>query len=359
MNASLNFIRLFFIGLSVFFITTYMLRGDNATIAYEGVIGISLGLLFGALLCGLDIFFRRFNLRSLNITLIGLFVGYLLGKALVLVFDEISHIAHFSNSFSPQTIDLIKTFIFLFSTYISTLMTLRGADEFYISIPFVRFASKMYKKRDLLLDSSAIADPRLYDLCATGILDHQLILPQFIVKELYAQVEVSDETMSCKARKALENIKRVQSLESLGLRFNETDFPDVKEIHAKMYRLARLHDAHILTADSGRVPGSAFDGIKTINLNSLSAALKPMMQAGEIIRIKVQRIGKEPRQGVGYLEDGTMVVINGGGAFLGEVVESRVLSVKHTSSGRMIFCNVLDDENYEKEEELEVSHEKS
>jgi uncharacterized protein YacL len=116
----------------------------------------------------------------------------------------------------------------------------------------------------------------------------------------------------------------------------------VKELASKIIRLGRLLDANILTADAGKIQSSAVEGVRLINLHALSNALKPLMQTGEQIRVKIQRYGKEPRQGVGYLEDGTMVVVNGGGSYIGETIDAIVLSVKHTSSGRIIFCNAPD-----------------
>ena len=95
---------------------------------------------------------------------------------------------------------------------------------------------------------------------------------------------------------------------------------------------------------------ASIEGIRIINIHSLSNALKPLMQAGEFIKIKMQRYGKEPRQGVGYLDDGTMVVVNGGGNYIGETIDAKVLSVKHTTSGRMIFCNAIDEENFDDDE---------
>lgn len=112
---------------------------------------------------------------------------------------------------------------------------------------------------------------------------------------------------------------------------------------AKLIRLARLQDANIMTADINRVQQAMIDGIRIINLHLLANALKPITQTGEFLHIKIQRYGKEPRQGVGYLEDGTMVVVNGGAEFIGETIKTQVLSVKHTSSGRMIFCNAMDE----------------
>jgi uncharacterized protein YacL len=113
----------------------------------------------------------------------------------------------------------------------------------------------------------------------------------------------------------------------------------------------------LITADISRIQMASIEGIRVINIHTLSNALKPLMQAGEFIKIKVQRYGKEPRQGVGYLEDGTMVVVNGGGNYIGETIDAKVLSVKHTTSGRMIFCNAIDEENpsgdYEEDEDLD------
>ena len=197
--------------------------------------------------------------------------------------------------------------------------------------------------------ASVLSDARIIDVCSTGIVDQHLVIPRFIIKELYAQTETGDDTTKSKARRCLEVIKKMEQLGTLGLRFNDTDFPEVKDTTSKFIRLARLIDANILTADISRVQMASIEGVQIINLHSLSNALKPLMETGEMIKIKVQRYGKEPRQGVGYLDDGTMVVINGGGNFIGDVIDAQVLSVKHTSSGRMIFCNAL-------EEGLEEQH---
>ena len=134
----------------------------------------------------------------------------------------------------------------------------------------------------------------------------------------------------------------MEEIPQQGLRYNDTDFPDAKDMTSKLIRLARLIDANILTADINRVEIASIEGVEIINLHSLSTALKPLREMGEVIKIKVQRLGKEPRQGVGYLEDGTMVVINGGGNYIDQVIDAQVLSVKHTTSGRMIFCNVIE-----------------
>lgn len=344
MNISLAFLRTFFVLLSIVFLTVFMLASPTGTPVTNTIIGVGLGLIFGLVLIGFEILFRRYNLRSFNITVIGIFVGYLMGQALVLVLDAILEISTIPHILQPQTVEIIKIAFFLFGIYLGTIMTLRSSDELYISIPFVRFTQASQKKKDLIVDTSVLADARIIDLAATGLLDHQLILPRFVVKELYAQAEVGDENSKSKARRCLDIVKKLEGISHLELRINDTDFPEVKDIMGKLVRLSRLLDANILSADISRVQMSSIEGIAVINIHALSNALKPLMQAGEFIKIKIQRYGKEPRQGVGYLEDGTMVVVNGGGDYIGETIEARVLSVKHTTSGRMIFCNANEEE---------------
>lgn len=356
MNISLTFLRLFFVILSIFFMTTFMLSSPTETAHANALVGVVLGIIFGFLLIGFDILFKRFNLRSFNIAIVGIFIGYLMGQALVLVFDAVLDISRISIILQPQTLEIIKIALFLFGTYLGTIMTLRSSDELYVSIPFVKFAPSAQKKKDLIIDSSVLSDARIIDLAATGLLDHQLIIPRFIIKELYAFAEIGDEVSKSKARRSLEVIKKLEAVPELDLRFNDTDFPEVKDSHGKLIRLARLLDGNILTADISRIQTASVEGIRIINIHSLSNALKPLMQAGEYIKIKIQRYGKEPRQGVGYLDDGTMVVVNGGGNYIGETIDAKVLSVKHTTSGRMIFCNACDDESLSHEFDEDEDH---
>ena len=346
MNIALAFSRILFFILSIFFMTTYMVSLPSGSTWLNALIGAIVGVVFGLLLICFDTLFRRYNLRSFNIAVIGLFIGYLMGQALTLILSTILDIST-SLVLSTQVIEMIKIGLFLFGIYLGTIMTLRAADEIYVSVPFVKFTPMAQKKKDLLIDASVLSDPRIIDLAASGLVDHHLVVPRFIIKDLYAQVESSDEAIKNKARRSLESLKKIEELPEIELRYHDTDFPEIKEVNGKLVRLARLLDANILSAEMSRVQMAAVEGIRIINLHSLSNALKPLMQAGETIKIKIQRYGKEPRQGVGYLEDGTMVVVNGGGDFIGQIIDAQVLSVKHTASGRMIFCNTMDEEGEE------------
>ncbi len=344
MNLALAFTRTLFFILSIVFMTTYMISGPNGYTGMNLAVGLGLGAILGFLLIGFDLLFKRFNLRAFNIAIIGLFVGYLMGQALNLVLSAILDISSASIHIQPSILEVVKIALFLFGIYLGTLMTLRASDELSISIPFIKFTPTAHKKKDLIIDSSVLSDARILDLAGSGLVDNHLVLPRFQIKDLYIQSETQDENTRNKAKRSLEIVKKLEDLPELDLRHSDTDFPDIKDPMNKMIRLARLLDANILTADISRIQMADIDGVRVINIHSLSNALKPLMQAGEHIKIKIQRYGKEPRQGVGYLEDGTMVVVNGGGQYIGETVDAKVLSVKHTTSGRMIFCNAQDEE---------------
>ena len=306
--------------------------------------GVGLGLLFSGLLYAFDMAFKRYNLRSFNVAALGLFFGYLMGQALLLIFSSLLEVSAASIHLSLPTLELIRTGLFLFGVYTGTLMTLRASDEISVSLPFIRFTPLLRKKKDLLVDSSLLADTRIIDLAASGLLDSHLIIPRFVIKELLLHSEALDTHMNTKTKRSLDVVKKLEEMNGLELRYNDTDFPEVKDSQSKMARLARLLDANILTADQAQTQMPSIEGVRFININDLSKALKPLMQMGELIKIKIQRCGKEPKQGVGYLEDGTMVVVNGGGDYIGDLVGAQVLSVKHTTSGRMIFCNVENQE---------------
>lgn len=342
MTPSTTFVRFLFLILSMIFMVSFALGTTVNASGWTYAWGIALGLLTGGILISLDILFKRFNLRAFNTAVVGLFFGYLMAQALSLIFSAILDIsgAHPGHVF----VEIVKIFLFLFGAYLGVVMTLRAAGEIYLSIPFVKFTPTAQVTKDILLDLSALGDPRIIDLSASGLLDRRLILPRFLLKEQHQLEENSDDMTSSKAKRLLEIVRRLEMLPNLHLRYQDTDFPEEKEMTGKVLRLARLLDADVLSADVNRIQMAQVEGIRIINIHALSKALKPLMQKGEFLKIKILRHGKEDMQGVGYLEDGTMVVVNGGGEYIGETIPARVLSVKHTASGRMIFCNVSEGE---------------
>lgn len=342
MQLSLAFIRILFLGLCILLAATVA----TAEAASEDLlvrlgIGILAGTVFGGAVISLDMIFKRFNLRTFNTAIVGLFIGYLMGTAILIVLQAILSIN--ATQVESQTLLVLQASIFLSACYLGMVMTARASNELYLSIPFVRFKTSSKTKKDVLIDISALADPRTIDLATSGLLDQSLVVPRFLLKELHELADSMDETLRLKAKRGLEAYKKLEAIPTLELRCLENNFTELEDTGAKLTRLARQLDASILTADTARTQQTT-DGIRYININTLSNSLKPLAYNGESLNIKIQRYGKEPRQGVGYLDDGTMVVVNGGADYIGATIRAQVLSVKHTTSGRMIFCNAADTE---------------
>jgi uncharacterized protein YacL len=345
MQLSLTFIRTLFLSLSILLATTLAVAGSPPEETWLRALGgATCGAAFGLLVMSLDILFKRFNLRTFNTAILGLFFGYLMGTAILSILKASLNFA--SVQIDPPTFLAIQAAIFLIACYLGLVMTTRASHELHLSIPFIHLKTSDQTKKDILLDPSALSDPRIIDLATSGILDQCLVIPRFLLKEIQELSESHDETSRIKARRKLETIKKLEAIPSLELRYAENDFKEIQDLHTKFIRLAHQLNAHILTADNLKSQTHP-DGVRFINLHALSNALKPLALNGESLNIKIQRFGKEPRQGVGYLDDGTMVVVNGGADYIGATIRAQVLSVKHTSSGRMIFCNTADADMYD------------
>lgn len=340
MYLSLSLIRLLFICLSICVTTTYVLQTFPGGTSFTNcMLGLSTGFLFGLTLIGLDVTFRNWNLRSFNVALVGIGIGYLLGQSILLIINTTLNLS--ALNLTGDLPHLLKAAIFLSCTYFGVVLTFKNAEKFLLSIPFVRLTSSAVKKKDILIDWTILTDARVLELASSGLFDDHLIVPRFIIKEIYLMLENSDEQIRNKARRCLEVFKKLETITPLELRYSDVDFPDVKDSASKLMLLAHQLNANILTSDVTRLQPYVIEGIRIINIHMLATALKPI--TGEQLNIKIQRYGKEPRQGVGYMEDGTMVVVNGGAEYIGETIRAHVLSVKHTSSGRMIFCNANDE----------------
>lgn len=342
MKTSLGLLRVFFVILTLFFMTAYLIPLPIGPAWQKICIAFGVSVILNSFLISIESLFKKYTLKAFNSLILGLFVGYLFGLALSNIFRAITEMTMMNLTLQPQTLHIFNASFFLIGIYLGTFLTIHFADEILVSIPFIKFSRSQFYKKDFLLDASALSDSRIIDLAATGILDHNLIIPRFLLKELYSLSEMGEENSRLKAKRSIETLKKLEGIPTLGLRYDETIFSDEKDSFAQLLRLARLTDANILSGDLSQAQIPVIEGINVINLHALSNALKPLMQAGESMKIKIQRFGKEPNQGVGYLEDGTMVVVNGGGDYIGETIDVQVLSVKHTSSGRMIFCNTME-----------------
>lgn len=201
--------------------------------------------------------------------------------------------------------------------------------------------------RKFIPDQSVLEDGRVVDLARTGLFDGQIVVPSFLPRELKMQSEIGDEVSKAKARKALEALRRLESLPRIGIQFKEIAPPETVELDDKILHSAKLLNASLLTNENSPLRAEANQNM-FLAIDTIANALRPPIPKGEVLSIKIQRLGKEPKQGIGYLEDGTMVVVNGGGDFLGRNVKTQVLSQKYSSSGKIVFCNVREDDEDER-----------
>lgn len=198
-------------------------------------------------------------------------------------------------------------------------------------------------QRKYLLDLYSLEDGRVVELARTGLFDGQILLPTFLPRELKSLAENGDEVTKARAKKALDTLRRLECLPHVSLLAKDFRLQEATmELGEKLVHAAKEANAILITNELSALKSEADCGLY-LAIDSIANALRPPIPKGEVLSIKIQRLGKEPKQGIGYLEDGTMVVVNGGGDFLGRMVKTQVLSQKYSSSGKIVFCNVRDD----------------
>ncbi len=191
-----------------------------------------------------------------------------------------------------------------------------------------------------LLDSSAIVDGRILDVVGTGFLEGEVLVPRFVVEELQHLADSADAEKRVRGRRGLDFVKRLQNT-SGAVRIEDTDYADIDAVDSKLVRLARDRGAHIVTTDHTLNKVAEIQGVKVLNVNDLANSVKPAVLPGEVIEVKILREGREQDQGVGYLDDGTMIVVESGALLVGSRVRAQVTSVLQSPSGKMIFSRVL------------------
>lgn len=191
-----------------------------------------------------------------------------------------------------------------------------------------------------ILDTSVIVDGRISDVCETGFIAWELVIPEFVLKELQLIADSSDPTKRTRGRRGLDILNKIQKQSFVRIRIDNTDYPDVKEVDQKLIAMAKATNFPIVTNDFNLNKVAEVHSIQVLNMNQLANSLKPIVLPGEIMRVQVLKEGKEPAQGVAYLDDGTMVVIDQGRKFIGKNVEATVTSVLQTPAGRMIFASI-------------------
>lgn len=271
-------------------------------------------------------------LSGLAGTVVGLVLALLLGNAIYKL---------------PLVGPYIYVLVAFFFAYIGWMIGTRRREDF-ISI-FPNFVSRGRGARqkspqvqpmgiDKLVDTSVIIDGRIYDIAKSGFIDGSLVVPNFVLDELQKIADSSDSLKRNRGRSGLDVLGMMQKEDDIVVRIEESDYPEIHEVDAKLVKMGQDLGMPILTNDYNLNKVAQLQGVKVLNINELANALKPVVLPGEQFKVKIMKEGKEASQGIGYLDDGTMVVIENGKQLVGEIVNVEVTSVLQTAAGRMIFA---------------------
>lgn len=299
-------------------------------------VAILAGLAAGGVMIGIDKATKSFSVRGLTAATFGLAVGclmsYFIGNSVL--FDKVD----------PATKLIAQIIMYLFFSYIAMVISLRGKDEFNIIIPYVKFRREEAPERLLLLDTNIIIDGRILDIAGTGFLQGIYVVPRFVLRELQFIADAGDPIKRARGRRGLDVLRQLQKNSAVEVKIHENEVPEVKEVDEKLVLLARMLGAEILTNDYNLNRIAELQHVNVLNLHELSKALRPVVLPGEKVTVKLVKEGREGEQGVGYLEDGTMVVVAGGRRLLGQDMDVVIESVLQTSAGRMVFAQLQNGE---------------
>jgi len=298
--------------------------------------GSMLGAMAGAF-AGVLFIYTVQKVLNLNLkTWVGALIGVTMG---LLLSNLIIYIAEINFPIEGARV-FFNVFVGLCFGYLGGILGVRVADV----VEFPRVGRDRLPLgrggNNKILDTSAIIDGRIADIVDTGFLEGTLVIAQFVLKELQHIADSHDPIRRSRGRRGLDILKRLQENPKVKVKITSQDFPSVKEVDQKLVALTKRMKAKIITTDYNLNQIMKLQGIDVLNVNDLSRALKPVVLPGEEMEVFVLRQGKEPQQGVGYLEDGTMIVVEDGREFIGHKVKIEVTSLLQTSTGRMIFGRV-------------------
>jgi len=327
-------IRLFFLSLCIaggYAIS--QVRPEYVGQEHGAVIGMMLGFGFGGLLIAVDEMLKGFSLRAFSATTFGL----LLGMFVAILID---HSGLFENT-EDKVRWTIRLCLFLSFSYIGIILAMRSnKEDFSLIIPFVRFAPQNKPDNLLLLDTSVIIDGRIADLIETHFLEGLIVVPRFVLRELQQIADSTDAIKRARGRRGLEMLNRIQRNTHIEVRIHDGDFPEEKEVDAKLVRLARNLNARLYTNDYNLSKVAQLQKVNYVNLHEVAKCLKVVLLPGETLQLKLVREGRDKGQGVGYLPDGTMVVVNNGQAHIGQQVEAQVQTLLQTGAGIIVFADM-------------------
>lgn len=330
MKQTITIIRIFFLFLCISgsYLICYTVEDWDA---YR-LRAMLIGALIGSLVILVDILLKGFSLRGLSAVTFGIFIGWL--NAL---FIDTSPL--FENG-DPEILYISRLSTFVILTYLGAVIALRGRDEFNLVIPYVRFVPHGVEVPLAVVDSSALIDGRIVGICASKFLGYALVIPRFIIDELQHVADSRDPVRQARGRKGLESLNQLRKIPNLDLRIEDSTLDKKQNSETKLIFIAQSLKAKILTTDYNLAQVAEFHSVDWLNLNTLAKALLPELILGDTVEVELVKPGKEPGQAVGYLNDGSMVVVSDGRRAIGTRVVAEVQSIIPSAGGKMIFAKL-------------------
>jgi uncharacterized protein YacL len=295
---------------------------------------IAFGLVLGLLIVVFEI-----RLKNTSVTHM---IGALLGGAIGLAAAKTIGAAMYWASLSDGKVVFLHSIILLALPYLGLVLGARRGEWLEPANLIGLFRVAGPRKRYRILDTSVIIDGRIADICETGFMDGTLVIPQFVLKELQLVADSSDSMKRNRGRRGLDILQKIQKMSGVDVMISDMDFPDVREVDLKLIELARTLQGKIVTNDFNLNKVAQLRGVEVLNINELANSLKPVVLPGEIMKVFILKEGKEYNQGVAYLDDGTMVVVDNARKMIGKTIDVVVTSVLQTTAGKMIFGRFID-----------------
>jgi uncharacterized protein YacL len=298
----------------------------------SNIVAIVLALAFGGLIIGIDILLRNLTIRSFSAGTFGLMIGIFCAYL-------ITTIPWAQNTGGKS--NWIELSIYLALGYLGTALALRSnRQEFSLIIPYVRFRNEGIIQQPLLVDTNIIIDGRLPGICATGFLGGTLIVPRFVLDELHVLADSLETVKRERGRRGLECLEELKRADGLEVTIHDDYQPNEKLVDTKLVQLAKTLDAKLLTNDANLGRVAQLQGLEVLNLNHLAQAMRVIVNAGDELELVLVKEGKDEHQAVGYLPDGTMIVVNHARNRIGNTAIVTVSSALQTSAGRLIFAEL-------------------